>query len=55
LITQPSQANDIIQSEKADLVIMAREFLRNPYFPLQAAKALGVKVPFPRQYTAAYV
>lgn len=55
LITQPSQANDIIQSEKADLVVMAREFLRNPYFPLNAAKALGAKVSFPRQYTAAYV
>ena len=55
LITEPSQANEIIQSEKADLIVMAREFLRNPYFPLQAAKALGVKVPFPRQYTPAFV
>jgi 2,4-dienoyl-CoA reductase-like NADH-dependent reductase (Old Yellow Enzyme family) len=55
LITQPSQANEIIQAEKADLIVMAREFLRDPYFPLHAAKALGVKVPFPRQYTPAYV
>jgi len=55
LITRSSQANDIIQTEKADLVVMAREFLRNPYFPLQAAKELGVKVPFPAQYTAAYL
>jgi 2,4-dienoyl-CoA reductase-like NADH-dependent reductase (Old Yellow Enzyme family) len=55
LITQPSQANDIIQTDKADLIVIAREFLRNPYFPLNAAKALGVTVPFPRQYTAAYV
>ena len=55
LITEPSQANEIIQSEKADLIVMAREFLRNPYFPLQAAKALGVKVAFPRQYTPAYL
>jgi 2,4-dienoyl-CoA reductase-like NADH-dependent reductase (Old Yellow Enzyme family) len=55
LITQPSQANEIIQTEKADLVVMAREFLRDPYFPLHAAKALGVKAPFPRQYTPAYV
>jgi len=55
LITQPAQANEIIQSEKADLVVMAREFLRNPYFPMQAAKELGVKVPFPGQYTPAYV
>jgi 2,4-dienoyl-CoA reductase-like NADH-dependent reductase (Old Yellow Enzyme family) len=55
LITQAGQANEIIEAEKADLVVMAREFLRDPYFPLHAAKALGVKVPFPRQYTPAYV
>jgi 2,4-dienoyl-CoA reductase-like NADH-dependent reductase (Old Yellow Enzyme family) len=55
LITQASQANEIIQTEKADLIVMAREFLRDPYFPLHAAKALGAKVPFPRQYTPAYV
>jgi 2,4-dienoyl-CoA reductase-like NADH-dependent reductase (Old Yellow Enzyme family) len=55
LITQPGQANEIIQAEKADLIVMAREFLRDPYFPLHAAKALGVKVAFPRQYTPAYV
>jgi 2,4-dienoyl-CoA reductase-like NADH-dependent reductase (Old Yellow Enzyme family) len=55
LITQPSQANEIIEAEQADMIVMAREFLRDPYFPLHAAKALGVKVPFPRQYTPAYV
>jgi 2,4-dienoyl-CoA reductase-like NADH-dependent reductase (Old Yellow Enzyme family) len=54
-ITQADQANEIVQNEKADLVIMAREFLRDPYFPLHAAKALGVKVPFPGQYTPAYL
>jgi 2,4-dienoyl-CoA reductase-like NADH-dependent reductase (Old Yellow Enzyme family) len=55
LITQASQANAIIETEKADLIVMAREFLRDPYFPLHAAKVLGVKTPFPRQYTPAYV
>jgi len=55
LITQPAQANEIIEAEKADLIVMAREFLRDPYFPLHAAKALGVKVPFPGQYTPAYI
>jgi 2,4-dienoyl-CoA reductase-like NADH-dependent reductase (Old Yellow Enzyme family) len=55
LITQPGQANEIIHNERADLVVMAREFLRDPYFPLHAAKALGVKVPFPGQYTPAFV
>lgn len=55
LITQPNQANEIIEGEKADLIIMAREFLRDPYFPLHAAKALGVKIPFPGQYTPAFI
>jgi len=55
LITQPGQANEIVENEKADLIVMAREFLRDPYFPLHAAKALGVKVPFPPQYTPAFV
>jgi 2,4-dienoyl-CoA reductase-like NADH-dependent reductase (Old Yellow Enzyme family) len=55
LITQTTQANEIIGAEKADVVVLAREFLRDPYFPLHSAKALGVKIPFPRQYTPAYI
>jgi 2,4-dienoyl-CoA reductase-like NADH-dependent reductase (Old Yellow Enzyme family) len=55
LITQPSQANEIVESGKADLIEMAREFLRDPYFPLHAAKALGVKPTFPGQYTPAFI
>jgi len=55
LITQPAQANEIIESGKADLIVMAREFLRDPYFPHHAAKALGVKIPFPGQYTPAFL
>ena len=55
LITQAAQANEIIQQEQADVIVMAREFLRDPYFPLHAAKALGVKIPFPGQYTPAYL
>lgn len=55
LITQPAQANEAIQAGRADVVVMAREFLRDPYFPLHAAKALGVKVPFPGQYTPAFL
>ncbi|HWL16420.1 MAG TPA: NADH:flavin oxidoreductase/NADH oxidase, partial [Opitutus sp.] len=41
LITQPEQANEIVQSGKADLVLLAREFLRDPYWPAHAARALG--------------
>jgi 2,4-dienoyl-CoA reductase-like NADH-dependent reductase (Old Yellow Enzyme family) len=55
LITEPRQANEIIGGGQADLIVMAREFLRDPYFPLHAAKALGAKVPYPGQYTPAFV
>lgn len=53
IITMPEQAEKIISSGKADVVIMAREFLRNPYFPLHAAKALGENVEWPVQYERA--
>lgn len=53
LITDPKQAEEIISSGKADVVIMARELLRNPYFPLHAAKELGEDVPWPIQYERA--
>lgn len=53
LITEPKQADDIIQNEQADMVILAREFLRDPYFPLRAAHELGVDVQWPVQYDRA--
>ncbi len=54
LITEPKQADDIIQSGQADLVIMAREMLRDPYFPLRAAHELGYdEVKWPVQYERA--
>lgn len=53
IITNPHQAEEIISSGKADVVVMAREFLRNPYFPLHAAKALGADVQWPVQYERA--
>lgn len=55
LITTPEQANGVLVDGKADLIVMAREFLRNPYFPLQAAKALGAEIPFPKQYRPAFM
>jgi 2,4-dienoyl-CoA reductase-like NADH-dependent reductase (Old Yellow Enzyme family) len=54
-ITTPKQANDIIVNEQADLIFIAREFLRNPYFATQAAKELGATLPIPFQYKRAYV
>lgn len=53
LITQAGQANEIIQSGKADLVLIARESLRNPNFPLTAAKELGIEIEWPQQYLRA--
>ena len=49
-ITTAGQAESILQEEKADLVFLARELLRNPYFPLIAARELGADVTWPVQY-----
>jgi 2,4-dienoyl-CoA reductase-like NADH-dependent reductase (Old Yellow Enzyme family) len=54
MITEPHQADEIIRSEKADLVLLAREFLRDPYWPLHAAKALGRDAHPPVQYQRAF-
>jgi len=53
LITEPKQADDIISSGSADAVLLARELLRDPYWPLHAARALGVEIPWPEQYQRA--
>ena len=50
LITAPAQADHIVRSGQADLVLLGRELLRNPYWPLQAAQALGQPTGWPRQY-----
>ncbi|KAI9299045.1 FMN-linked oxidoreductase [Neoconidiobolus thromboides FSU 785] len=50
LITSPEQANEIIKDDKADLVFLAREFLRTPNFVLKAAQELKVKVKYAQQY-----
>ena len=54
MITDPRQAEEIVASGKADLVLLARELLRDPYFPLRAAQALGEPVRVPRQYLRAF-
>lgn len=54
LITEPQQAQNIIQSGEADLVFLARELLRDPYWPYHTARALGVQMPPPPQYARAW-
>jgi 2,4-dienoyl-CoA reductase-like NADH-dependent reductase (Old Yellow Enzyme family) len=53
LITEPAQAEQIIAEEKADVVLLARAMLRDPYWPLHAAKILGAEVRWPVQYERA--
>ena len=53
LITDSSQADEIIAAGRADVVVMARELLRDPRFPLRAARELGVDIPWPPQYERA--
>ncbi len=53
MITTAEEAEGILQNNQADLIFLAREFLRNPYFPLNAAKALGENLSWPNQYDRA--
>jgi 2,4-dienoyl-CoA reductase-like NADH-dependent reductase (Old Yellow Enzyme family) len=53
LITTPAEAEAIVANEQADLVLLAREELRDPYFPLRAAHELGADVAWPVQYERA--
>ena len=53
LITEPAQAEAIIAAGQADVVLLARELLRDPYWPLRAARTLGAKVAWPDQYLRA--
>lgn len=54
MITDPAQADTILATEQADLVFLARELLRDPYWPRRAAKALEVKIAGPVQYGRAW-
>ena len=53
LIRSPEQAEHILSTGQADAVVLARQLLRDPYWPLTAAKVLGVQVPWPVQYERA--
>jgi 2,4-dienoyl-CoA reductase-like NADH-dependent reductase (Old Yellow Enzyme family) len=53
LITDPEQANGLVAGGTADMVLLARQMLRDPYWPLHAARRLGVKIAWPVQYERA--
>jgi 2,4-dienoyl-CoA reductase-like NADH-dependent reductase (Old Yellow Enzyme family) len=53
MITGPPQADQIVRTGQADLVLIAREFLRDPYWPLQAAIELHQQIAWPKQYLRA--
>ncbi len=51
MITNAKQAEEILQNNEADAILVAREFLREPYFPFTAARELGAKINYvPKQY-----
>ncbi len=54
MISAPAQADEIIRNGRADLVLLGRESLRDPYWPLHAARALGHDAPVPPQYQRAF-
>ena len=53
MITEARQAEEIVAGGAADCVLLARQLLRDPYFPLHAARELGVEVEWPPQYARA--
>jgi 2,4-dienoyl-CoA reductase-like NADH-dependent reductase (Old Yellow Enzyme family) len=53
MIVSPAQAEHIVATGQADAVIIAREFLRDPYWPLRAARELGQSISWPVQYLRA--
>ncbi len=50
MITTAHEGEQILKNNEADLIFMARKLLSNPYFPLEAAKQLGVEIEWPKQY-----
>ena len=53
-ITEPRQADEIVRLGQADVVLLARQMLVDPYWPAHAAQALGYKLPPPNQYARAW-
>jgi 2,4-dienoyl-CoA reductase-like NADH-dependent reductase (Old Yellow Enzyme family) len=54
MISEPEQAETIVRTGQADIVLLAREMLRDPYWPRRAAQALGQKIKAPVQYERAW-
>jgi len=54
LLTDSAQVQTILSTEQADMVFLARELLRDPYWPRRAAQELGVKIQGPVQYERAW-
>ncbi|WP_335872685.1 NADPH dehydrogenase NamA [Bacillus sp. 2205SS5-2] len=54
LITSGLQAEEILQNDRADLIMIGRELLRDPYWPKQAAQVLGVDIQAPKQYVRSW-
>jgi NADPH2 dehydrogenase len=54
LITEPTHADEIVRNGRADMVMLAREELRDPYWPLRAAQALRHDLHVPAQYLRAW-
>ncbi len=53
MITASDQADQIVRAGQADMVFLARELLRDPYWPLRAADELRRNGPWPKQYVRA--
>jgi len=53
-ITTPEGADEVVRNGRADMTLLAREHLRDPYFALHAARELGAEPPVPRQYTRGF-
>jgi len=54
MLTDPAQVETILWTGQADLVFLARELLRDPYWPRRAAQELGAKLKAPVQYERAW-
>lgn len=54
MITAPAHADEIVRNGRADVVLLGRELLRDPYWPLHAAQALKQPLPTPKQYLRAF-
>ena len=54
LIVEPEQAEQIVAAGEADLVLLGRELLRDPYWPRRAAAKLGADADWPAQYARAF-